>query len=444
MTLPATTPSLRNMLTRRGFLGASAATLGAAGVAGIAGCGNGGSAAGDGKNITFLNWDPVAKGEPLSNAVAAFEKSSGLQVTVQPAPTTDYDTKLLTIMSSGATPDAIRINDDYVLGYSQNDALLDLNDYIKRDGLSESDYFEHPYKFPIQQDGKHTAWASGTQPNLVFYNVDAFKQAGLDLPPTTWTDDGWKWDDFLAAARKLTIPGERWGVLAFDDTSSETTFTVNNGTDGIYSKDGKRFTLADEASVEGIQWLADLSLKHKVQPPWEEIQGGESNPDFALSMFATGKVAMMTRNFGSAAYMRENVKDFAWDLAPIPGNLSHKTIATLIVWAIPAKAKNPDGAWKLLRSFTDPAGAKALAEQRDLVPANKEAAKLLEAKGTTPAHLALVVEAAEHGVNENFNPHIQEARALYRPQLELVFLGQKTAKQALEGVKGQVERALNS
>lgn len=436
------------MLTRRGFLAASAATMGAAGLAGLTACGgsssttNGGSSGS--KNLAFLNWDPVEQGTPLANAVADFEKSSGVKVQVQPAPASDYDTKLLTIMSSGSTPDAIRLNDDYVLGYSQQNTLLDLNPYIEKDGLKEADFFEHPFKFPIQKDGKHTAWATGTQPNMVFYNVDAFKEAGVPLPPTTWTDEGWKWDDFLEAAKRLTIPGERYGCLVFDDTSSETTFTVNNGTDGIYSKDGKRFTLADPGSVEGIQFLADLTLKHKVQPPWSQIQSGEGNPNYALSLFATGKIAMMTRNFGSAAYMRQNVKDFKWDLAPIPGNKSQKTISTLIVWAIPAKAKNPDQAWKLLKSFTDLEGAKALAEQRDLVPASKEAAKLLEAKGVTPEHVSLVIDATEHGVNENFNPHIQQARALYRPLLDVIYTGQQSAADALGGVKDRVEQALNS
>jgi multiple sugar transport system substrate-binding protein len=436
------------MLTRRGFLAASAATMGAAGLAGLTACGgsssttNGGSSGS--KNLAFLNWDPVEQGTPLANAVADFEKSSGVKVKVQPAPASDYDTKLLTIMSSGSTPDAIRLNDDYVLGYSQQNTLLDLNPYIEKDGLKEADFFEHPFKFPIQKDGKHTAWATGTQPNMVFYNVDAFKEAGVPLPPTTWTDEGWKWDDFLEAAKRLTIPGERYGCLVFDDTSSETTFTVNNGTDGIYSKDGKRFTLADPGSVEGIQFLADLTLKHKVQPPWSQIQSGEGNPNYALSLFATGKIAMMTRNFGSAAYMRQNVKDFKWDLAPIPGNKSQKTISTLIVWAIPAKAKNPDQAWKLLKSFTDLEGAKALAEQRDLVPASKEAAKLLEAKGVTPEHVSLVIDATEHGVNENFNPHIQQARALYRPLLDVIYTGQQSAADALGGVKDRVEQALNS
>ncbi len=431
------------MLTRRSFLKTSASALGAAGLVGVAGCSSGGSQGGS-DSITFLNWDPVTKGTPVANAVADFQKSSGIKVQVQPAPNADYDTKLLTIMSSGSTPDAIRINDDYVNGYSKQNSLLDLNSYIKRDGLKESDYFEHPWKFPIQSDGKHTAWASGTQPNMLFYNVDAFKKAGVPLPPTTWTDDGWKWDDFLAAAKKLTIPGKRWGALVYDDTSSETTFTVNNGTDGIYSKDGTRFTLADPGSVEGIQFLADLTLKYKVQPPWSAVQAGASNSNWALDQFASGKVAMMTRNFGAAAYMRQNVKGFTWDLAPIPGQQDNKTIETLIVWAIPAKAKNPDQAWKLLRSFTDLHGAKALAAQHDQVPANKQAAKILQAKGSTPAHVGLVIAATEHGVNENFNPHIQQARAIYRPQLDLIYTGQKTASQALNAVKSRVEQALNA
>lgn len=403
---------------------------------GTFGCGGGASDGG----IAFLNWDPVQKGTPLADAVAAFEED-GVKVEIQPARSSDYDTKLLTVMSSGATPDAIRINDDYVLGYSEQDQLLDLKPYLEKDKIDAADYFEHPFNFPVQSDGAHTAWASGTQPNMTFYNIDAFKEAGVPLPPTTWTDEGWQWEDFLAAAQKLTIPDKRWGVLVYDDTSSETVFTVNNGTDGIYSKDGTQFTLADPGSVEGIQWLADLTLEHEVQVPWSKIQSGSGNPNYALDLFVSGQVAMMTRNFGAAAYMRENVKDFEWDIAPIPGRLTQKTISTLIVWAIPAKAQNPDDAWKLLKFFTDPDGARLLAELRDLVPANIEAAKLLE-KGASPAHLPLVIEATKNGVNENFNPHIQEARAIYRPQLDLIYTGQKSAEDALGEVKDRVEEAL--
>lgn len=429
------------MLNRRDLLRASVVT--AAGL-GLASCSSGGSGGKTASNeLTFLNWDPIEKGSPLATVLDDFQKSGDTTLKVQPAPASDYDTKLLTIMSSGSVPDVIRINDDFVLGYSQQNTLLDLNPYIEKDGLKPESFFDHPFKFPVQPDGKHTAWAAGTQPNMVFYNVDAFKEAGVPLPPTTWTDEGWKWEDFLAAAQKLTVPDERFGVLTFDDTSSETVFTVNNGTDGIYSKDGKRFTLADPGSVEGIQWIADLSLKHKVQPPWSTIQGGEGNPNFALSLFTTGKLAMMTRNFGSAAYIRENAK-FNWDIAPVPGRLTHKTISTLTVWAIPAKAKNPDRGWELLKYFTSAEGAATLAKG-DLIPANRSAAAVFEKPSSeSPAHLGLVVAATENGVNENFSKNIQQARAIYRPQLDLIYTGQKSAADALGEVKERVEAALTS
>ena len=435
------------MWTRRDLLRASAVTAGAAaGLGTLAACGgDAGKTSAGGDKISFLNWDPVEKGTPLSNAISAFQKASGIEVDVQPAPNSDYDTKLLTIMSSGSPPDVIRINDDFVLGYSEQGQLLDLNPYLERDGLRPDMFFDHPFNFPVQSDGKHTAWAAGTQPNLVFYNVDAFKEAGVPLPPTTWTDENWKWENFLEAAQKLTIPDKRWGVLTYDDTSSETVFTVNNGTEGIYSKDGKRFTLADPGSVEGIQWIADLTLKHKVQPPWSTMQAGETTPDFALTMFTSGKVAMMTRNFGAAAYIGQNAKDFEWDIAPVPGRLTQKTISTLTVWAIPAKAKNPDQAWEILKYFAQVKGASELAKQRDLIPANKEAAEVFESSaGKSPSHLELTVAGTENGVNENFSKNIQQARAIYRPQLDLIYNGQKPAADALGEVKDRVEQALAS
>lgn len=126
-----------------------------------------------------------------------------------------------------------------------------------------------------------------------------------------------------------------------------------------------------------------------------------------------------------------------------PRNKQQKTISTLIVWEIPTKAKNPELGWKILEYFGGEEGAGELAKRRDMIPANREAAKLVKANpGESPAHLALAVEAAEHGVNENISEHIQPAWAIYRPQLELVWGGQKSAEDALGSVKDQVERAL--
>jgi hypothetical protein len=185
-------------------------------------------------------------GTPLESAINAFQEQTGITVNVQPTPGDDeYETKMRTLLASGSPPDVMRINDDFVRGYSLAGQLLDLRPLMAESEIEPADYNPHPFNFPVQPDGAHTAWAIGTQPALIVYNVDHFEEAGVPLPPTSWTGENWTWDHFLDAAKKLTIPGERWGVLVVDDTSHETVYPVNNGeATGIYSKDGTQFSQA--------------------------------------------------------------------------------------------------------------------------------------------------------------------------------------------------------
>jgi multiple sugar transport system substrate-binding protein len=393
----------------------------------------------DSKEVSFMNWDTVA-GTPIETVIKAFEEASGYTVKIQPTPTTDYETKMRTLLASGSPPDIMRINDDFVRGYSLDNQLLDLNPYIQSSGINPDDYNEHPYKFPIQPDGQHTAWTIGTQPSVIFYNVDLFNEVGLALPPGTWTSEGWNWDTFLEAAKALSIPDERWGALLSKDTSSETIYTVNNGEPtGIYSEDGTQFTLANPAAVEGMQWVADLTCVHNVQPPW-----GNLAQDNAVNQhFVSGRVAMLSSTFGFASYASQNA-EFTWDIAPPPaGKADQKTIATLIDFVIPKTAKNPDGAWELLNFMGGPEGGKIFAEAGVYVPVHKEPSALIKAvEGKSPAHLELMVEATQHATNENFSKNIQRARQIYRPELDLLWTCQKSAEEILPGIKEQVEKAL--
>src|SRR5690606_37328408 len=115
-------------------------------------------------------------------AINAFQEQTGITVNIQPAPTQDYETKMRTLLASGAPPDVMRINDDFVRGYSLAGQLLDLNPFIEASGIDPSEYNEHPYRFPIQPDGGHMAWTLGTQPAMIFYNVTMFEEAGIPRP----------------------------------------------------------------------------------------------------------------------------------------------------------------------------------------------------------------------------------------------------------------------
>jgi multiple sugar transport system substrate-binding protein len=422
-------------MSRRSFV---AGGLGLVGGSLLAGCGgSGGSAAGD--EITFLNWEPV-EGTPLGRAIQAFEKKTGTKVTVQPAVTGDaYDTKMRTLLAGGSPPDVMRINDDFVRGFSEKGALLDLTRYIEQDKIDTGQFAKEAFEFPRQPDGTHTAWVLGYQPRLIFYNKDMFKEANVPLPPTEWTSEGWTWDDFLDRAKRLTIPGKRWGALIYLDTGYEQTFTINHGSrTGIYSEDGKRFTLADPTEVEALQWATDLTCREKVQPPWSELQ--QDNADTQL--FAQGRLAMFFAAFGTVPYLRSTIKDFEWDVAPPPGDVEQRTEASVIVFTIPKAAKNPDKAWELLKFLSSEEGGRILAEGGAFTPINNKAAALLEPGDQPPANIGLFAEAARHLTAPNQTKNTLGARQLYRPALDAAYNCERPVGEVLAEIRPQVESAL--
>lgn len=421
--------SAETRFSRRTLVGAGGVTAAAM----LTGCGM--TAGGSKKSMTFLN-DSDVKNTPFGKAVEAFQKKSGITVDVQPVPS-DYDTKFRTVLSSGKPPDLIKINDDYVRGMSRTGALMDLRDYIKRDKLDVSHFPKDLYNFPVQSDGRHTAWVIAHSPRLFYYNVDAFKEAGVPLPPTTWTSDNWTWDDFKTTAKKLTIPGKRFGALVYLDTGFEQTFSINNGSPtGIFSDDGSTFTLSDPKAAEAIQWATDLTCVDHVQPAWGDLQ----TTDADLQLFTQGRLAMFFSQFSTLPYLAQNVKDFTFDVTPPPaGPADQKTESSVVTYAIPAKAENPDAAWEMLKFLTSVEGGKILVNGNMWLGMDD---RTLSDLHSPPEHVQLFAEAVKHSTLPNQTNNTLGARDIYRPLLDDVYTCHSKAADVLAKAKPRVDAAL--
>lgn len=432
--------SRRSLLKSAGVAGGAA--FFAAPLAGCLGRGGGGSGGGgEGGALSFLSWDTTSN-TPLYDVAQDWAAQASTEIDVQSVPYSDYDAKLRTVMSSGAHPGVIRINDDYVQAYHGEGSLLDLTPYLERDGIDAADFYPVAFDFPEQEDGAYAAWPIMLNPAVLFCNVEAFEEAGVPLPPTDWADDGWDWDDFLDAAKKLTKPdGERWGALIFHGTQIETVWPVNNGTPGIYSEDAQSFTLADEASTDALQWAADLALVHKVHPDYGTVTSGKSTPNWGESLFGSGQVGMMLALTSSIPCLRENA-EVDWDIFPLPQKEARKSVNTMTVLAIPSESPDPDAAWEFLKYCSGPEASEKFADSRGFLPVATAAAELFEADDAAPQNLPLVPQAIENAVNENFGLYIERARTVYRPVLDEIWSGRQTAAEALAGIRDEVEAIL--
>ncbi|SDT22946.1 extracellular solute-binding protein [Microlunatus soli] len=426
-----------SMMNRRYFLGAAGASASALLLSSCA-RGNSATTAG-GDTVTAAGWDDGFQDLVVGPIAKGFESESKTTFQAQAAVSgDDYSTRFRTLLSGGKPPDFMRLDDDFLPEISSKKLAKDIGPYVAESRLNLDDYYENVFNFSKLPTGQRAVQIAA-QNRCIFYNKTMFEKEGIPLPPTTWTDEGWKWEDFLEAAKALTKASEdQWGAVIAKDGAYENMWAVNNGGPGTFSKDGHSFTLADEIGLDAMQWCCDLITKHKVCPSWGDLQ-----PDRAdQRLFTGGKLGMYQNATSTIAYFDENIKDFEWDVAPIPGRENQIQEASMVMYIIPDKAQNPDLAWDFLEYAIGPEGGKIIADSGIGIPTHRGAAKALKAPGKYPANMNLLVEASDHLRSRNFTNATSAALNIYRPQLERAYTGEITVAEALNGVRDQVEAAI--
>ena len=198
---------------------------------------------------------------------------------------------------------------------------------------------------------------------LPFYNLDLFDQAEIPYP----TDD-WTWDDYLRIAKALTRDTDGDGKI--DVWGSGGIFWIQY----IYCSGGtlvddplnpKRCTIDSPETVEAIQWLADLSLVHRVAPSTAQLVS-ENYDD----LFVSGKIAMNVTGHWLVPKYRE-IQSFRWDVAAVPTGKGGKAVLNFgSCYSIPAGTRHPEEAWRLLKYYSSFEVGRRLAEFGYFTPSN--------------------------------------------------------------------------
>ena len=374
----------------------------------------------------------------LDKLIATFEAANP-NLKIKPLYTPSrYVEKMHTLIAAGTPPDLMRHNDDYVQDYAVRDLLLPLDDYIKKAKIKTEGFVPAFWDWP-KVSGKHMSWVKGLTAEVVWINVNAFKEAGVALPPK----DRWTWDDFLATAKKMTVGSgaetKRWGgAISHTFPSHEVTWSANNG-GTVYSEDGRRFVLAEPKGAEAVQWVADLALVHHVQPPYS--MWGQMNQ---TDLFAAGSLAMFNGDSRQIPSVTRKVAGkFVWAARPIPGKVNYKTGGALDSHAIPKQAKHPAEAFKWLLFLTSEEAYKIMGQSGFWLPVKPAWATPYWLPGVAlPEDRDIAVKALDGYLPVPKTTNTERARQVYWPQIRLVMNGDIKAEAALNAVKKEVEALL--
>lgn len=262
------------------------------------------------------------------------------------------DTKLKAqaAAKAGKPPAVVLMSANFTVDLKLAGDILPLEPFLKAEGTTRQAFladFWPALHINAMVDGELYGVPFHNSTPLLYYNVDHFKEVGLDpnKPPQTWAE-------LVDAAKKLTKRDgdkvERYGFLmpaGYDYLGwlMSALAMSNGGYYFNYGYGGEVFY--DTPSMLGaVTFVDDLIHKHKVMQPGVVEAGGVSTQFFA------GKASMVLLSTGSLSFIRENMKS-AYNVGFVPRNLRNAAPiggASLVMFKGQSEASQQAG-WKFIK-----------------------------------------------------------------------------------------------
>lgn len=417
--------------SRRRLLGAAS---GAASAALVAACGTQGQSKSAAPALAPASITYAFLGNPAflqmnQDAATQFQTDNpGIKLELSYMPTGMYD-KIQNLYSGGSAPDVWEPDAAQFPAWADRASFLDISALAKRDqgkAIDLNDIWPN-YRKSAEWKGKLHGLLCRFTVNAFFYNEDLFDRAGVKYPNENWT-----WQDMTDAARRLT-QGDQYGFFL---ANWYHWVWMNGGQVLAHTGDKWRSAMSAPATVDALQFLADLRFKERVWPMPDQLAGLD-----AIKLFTAGRLAMSDQRVTRVADIRNAEGALKWDVGAMP-----KGKAGRFAWGIgvnrcvSSQTKAPEAAWAFVRYLFSKPEIAAIS-----IPPNMSYAKSAAflQPGKQPKHMSAFLDAIGYSKdNPNDELHWPEVETLITPELNKVFDGSTTARAAGEAIDQKVNAQL--
>lgn len=350
----------------------------------------------------------------------------------------DYNPKLQTMMAANRAPDVFYMLSQDCKDYLHKGALMDLAPFMAKSKVIRYDDF-----FPVtvrqfrKGDGVY-ALSWDWSPLVVFYNKTFFDEAGVPYPSETWT-----WDDFLHAAKKLTVRDKSGRVLRYGTLHVPgwvwNQWIIQNG-GAAFNEVGDRCVIDSPQAVEALQFEYDLTHKHKVAPM-------PNDPEAENSVyFMSGKTAMVFSYRWFITFL-DPLKRWEWRVGPIPRGRTAGNLSGAVGYAMSRQCKNPKAAWRLVEYLCGPEGQAGFVESRWGVPTLMKLAAEVDRfeDPKNPHHnYRLFASEVKNSLVPLSSPYIPEQQffSICLKELDRLYLNRQNPAETLRRIADQTNRII--
>ena len=343
--------------------------------------------------------------------------------------------KLMAAVAAHAPPDVTTLDVIGTAQFATIGALMPLDTLVAAHPELSPDQFSPGQVNTAKFDGKLEALPFGGDVSVIYYNRDMFRAAGLDpdKPPHTW-------DEFTAAAQKLTHAPDVYGFEIYPGYPTMTTFY---GLPYLWMAGGEvldaktnQFAFNSDAGVRALTFLSDLHLKQHVLLPSAIGKTGDAD---VLLDFRQKRVAMTFGGPSQLQLLQATPVDFQVGIMPHPAPANAPSTSDIggdnisIMAAIP---QDRLAAAVTLLQYTTSADAQRIWwESKGFLPVRKDML-------TDPYYDAhplekILLQAYVTAHDPPRTTHYVEMQQYLRDAYQEIFLGQESPKQALDDAAQQ-------
>lgn len=261
--------------------------------------------------LSFLTWGNQAHLDLYQKLIDKFTQTHpNIKVKLESVPFPDYQQKVTVLAAGQELPDIGWVSERMVPQFMANGILEDVTD-LNSDANFKMDDFIPSTLALFQKDEKLYGIPFSTPPSVMFYNKDLIEKAGLKSPNDLAKEGKWTWEEFEKTAKAITSgtgASKIYGANFFRDWKTWillSSYSWSNGS-GPFNKEMTQFTWNDQYGTETLSMLQRMMFTDGSHP-----KAGEQ------VSFESGKIGMFFDVYSYVSKAR-TIKDFKWDIAPMP------------------------------------------------------------------------------------------------------------------------------
>ncbi|NUR08502.1 MAG: sugar ABC transporter substrate-binding protein [Nocardioidaceae bacterium] len=270
-------------------------------------------------------------------------------------------------LDKGTGPDVFLVDHDELPQLVADGRVQPVDELLEQRGVLFGDNYDRVGLESMAADSALQCMPNDVSPYVVLFNrrllpPDARSDPGDETPPPP--EDGWTWEQFAAAAQKMSRGGVK-GVYLPPTLTTLMPLVRSSGSDLV---DDQRkpttLTFSDNANREPLEAILTLARDPHVSPTPAMLRRQD-----AVSRFENGRIGMMVGTRALVPQLRQH-PDLQFDVLPLPRLSASRTVADISGYCINKASEHVDQAADFIAFASQDEGAAITAQSGGIVPAN--------------------------------------------------------------------------